>query len=399
MAEQSLQHWDLFCRVIDNFGDAGVCWRLARQLSAEHHVRVRLWIDDLAPLVAIQPEVNGESLEQSCVGIEICQWPTVFPNAEVADVVIEAFACDLPAPYLAAMEAHGKPIAWFNLEYLSAEDWVSGCHGLPSYRSGGQLKKQFFFPGFTSDTGGLLREADLHERRDHATAPSQKEDNARWLRDLAGTQSIAADAITVFFFTYDHAPLPALLSHWHELQSPVNVLLAPGGAQRLAARWRSEKTATDPDCLLNSRVNLIELPLVPQTDFDRLLWLADVCFVRGEDSFVRAQWAAKPFVWQIYPQTENAHAVKLNAFLDRYLSHSSNPQPIRELWEAWNTPDGMVSGEFTDADVGSAWQNFEKNLDSVASHARQWAGQLDQAGNLANNLVCAAKAFLGSVHL
>jgi hypothetical protein len=22
-------HWDIFCRVIDNFGDIGVCWRLA----------------------------------------------------------------------------------------------------------------------------------------------------------------------------------------------------------------------------------------------------------------------------------------------------------------------------------------------------------------------------------
>ena len=41
--------WDVFCRVVDNYGDAAVCWRLARQLADEHGARVRLWIDLLAP--------------------------------------------------------------------------------------------------------------------------------------------------------------------------------------------------------------------------------------------------------------------------------------------------------------------------------------------------------------
>ncbi|MBY0444112.1 MAG: elongation factor P maturation arginine rhamnosyltransferase EarP, partial [Burkholderiales bacterium] len=37
--------WDIFCRVIDNYGDIGVCWRLARQLSFEHGFAVRLMVD------------------------------------------------------------------------------------------------------------------------------------------------------------------------------------------------------------------------------------------------------------------------------------------------------------------------------------------------------------------
>ncbi|HET9045379.1 MAG TPA: elongation factor P maturation arginine rhamnosyltransferase EarP, partial [Casimicrobiaceae bacterium] len=41
------QRWDVFCKVVDNFGDAGVCWRLARQLVAEHDLAVTLWIDVL----------------------------------------------------------------------------------------------------------------------------------------------------------------------------------------------------------------------------------------------------------------------------------------------------------------------------------------------------------------
>ena len=40
--------WDIFCTVVDNYGDIGVCWRLARQLAAEHGFAVRLWVDDLA---------------------------------------------------------------------------------------------------------------------------------------------------------------------------------------------------------------------------------------------------------------------------------------------------------------------------------------------------------------
>ena len=29
--------WDIFCQVIDNHGDVGVCWRLARELAARGH--------------------------------------------------------------------------------------------------------------------------------------------------------------------------------------------------------------------------------------------------------------------------------------------------------------------------------------------------------------------------
>ena len=41
--------WDLFCRVVDNFGDVGVCWRLAADL-AQRGEQVRLWIDDASAL-------------------------------------------------------------------------------------------------------------------------------------------------------------------------------------------------------------------------------------------------------------------------------------------------------------------------------------------------------------
>ena len=156
--------WDIFCSVVDNYGDIGVTWRLARQLVADHQQGVRLWVDDLRAFVPLCPEADVDAARQWHQGVEVCQWPQPWQSVDVADVVLEAFACKLPEGYLQAMKARETPALWINLEYLSAEDWVSGCHGLPSLRPDG-LKRMFFFPGFDAGTGGLLREADLLQRR------------------------------------------------------------------------------------------------------------------------------------------------------------------------------------------------------------------------------------------
>ncbi len=39
---------DLVCRVVDNCGGIGVCWRLARNFMQEYGWAVMLWMDDLA---------------------------------------------------------------------------------------------------------------------------------------------------------------------------------------------------------------------------------------------------------------------------------------------------------------------------------------------------------------
>ena len=136
--------WEIFCNVVDNYGDAGVTWRLARQLVAEHGQRVRLWIDDLAALVRLCPEADGDASSQWREGVEIRRWPVEWQPVEPADVVIEAFACRLPGAHVAAMAARRQRVLWLNLEYLSAEEWVGGCHGLPSLQPEG-LQKFFFF--------------------------------------------------------------------------------------------------------------------------------------------------------------------------------------------------------------------------------------------------------------
>ena len=154
MPEMLKTRWDIFCTVVDNFGDIGVTWRLARQLVAEHSVAVRLWVDDLRAFERLCPEIDINASQQWQQGVEVRQWTADWQPTEAADVVIAAFACQLPSAYMEAMAEREKPPLWMNLDYLSAEDWVVGCHGLPSvkYKS---VQKYLFLPGVPEGHGWL----------------------------------------------------------------------------------------------------------------------------------------------------------------------------------------------------------------------------------------------------
>jgi uncharacterized repeat protein (TIGR03837 family) len=363
--------WDIFCRVVDNYGDVGVCWRLARQLAAEHAAEVRLWVDELASLARLCPTVSSESAAQRVDSVEVRHWPAEFPRAEAADVVIEAFGCEPPDGYLAAMMRRTVAPVWINLEYLSAEAWVEDCHRLPSLRTRSSIDKYFFFPGFTSRTGGLLRERNLLAERDAFNATAEAE---FW-------QSIGAppgreNELRISMFCYNNPALPDLLQLWAAGPQPITVLATPGAASEQIAAWYGEPLVQGK-AQRRSSLTVFPLPFLPQSQFDRLLWSCDVNFVRGEDSFVRAQWAKRPFVWQIYPQSDDAHLVKLDAFLNRYLSDFDGETAVRRCWHAWNG-----RGE-----ISSAWTDFIAQRDATAKRTFAWAASLDQNGNLADNLV------------
>lgn len=371
-----MPRWDIFCRVVDNYGDIGTCWRLARQLADEHQAHVRLWVDNLDRFACLVASVSTDTAVQHLGPIEIRHWPADFPQVDSADVVIEAFACELPASYVAAMARRDELPVWINLEYLSAESWVEGCHLLPSPSPGFPLTKYFFFPGFTAKTGGLLRERGLPAARNGFDAAAR----AEFWRGLGVAPRIDGE-LRVSLFCYGNAALPELLQCWAAGPAAITVLAAPGAATEQLASWLGAALSpgqTNTKDLL--RVHA--LPFLPQSQYDRLLWACDVNFVRGEDSFVRAQWAERPFVWQIYPQSENAHLVKLEAFLSRYLDGFCSldgfqgTDVVRRCWQAWNGA----------GDMGAAWCDFAANLRSVGQHGQVWASHLDRTGELADNL-------------
>ena len=324
--------WDLFCKVIDNLGDAGVCWRLAADLGARGH-RVRLWCDDPLPLAWMAPE--------GAAGVQVIPWREPLPAAAPGDVVIEAFACDPPAAFVQAMTRKKTAPVWINLEYLSAEPWVERCHGLPSPQSvgpGAGLMKWFFHPGFTVATGGLLREPGLEQAQ------------ARWDRraelqhlglDLRGAERL------IVLFCSDNPALPDLLRLLGD--RPTLLALTPGPAQTQVHRLA-----------LPEGVRSHDLPWLSQSGFDRLLFSADLNLVRGEDSLVRALWAGRPFLWQLYPQEDGAHWVKSAAFLDRWLGDAkAASQPawkadLRRLWDHWNQAGANEPLAWPDAPAWSA---------------------------------------------
>ncbi|MGL6498018.1 elongation factor P maturation arginine rhamnosyltransferase EarP [Aeromonas dhakensis] len=387
--------WDIFCCVVDNFGDIGVTWRLARQLkqegalpAQESEVQVRLWVDNLASFARICPGLDPAQESQWVDGIHIQHWHDTLPADTIpARVVIEAFACELPAPFVAKMASQPSPPCWLNLEYLSAESWVEDCHGLASpqrleSQSLGSLSlnKYFFFPGFTARTGGLLCERGLIVERE------------RWQQDEAGLNAYWASLglppkqeleLRVSLFTYESAALTSLVESWCQGATPVTLLLPLGRSLNdvLTGAGLADAipTARAGDLLHSGNLAIKLLPMTDQAGYDRLLWSCDLNLVRGEDSFVRAQWAARPFLWHIYPQEEQAHMVKLDGFLDHYLaqlptatgqwlrgfSHALNQgENIREWWAQW-------------PDHAAIWQQ----------HGQHWSHKLLQDGDLVTRLV------------
>jgi uncharacterized repeat protein (TIGR03837 family) len=370
--------WDIHCRVVDNFGDAGVCWRLARQLAAEHGLAVTLWIDDLRSLARIVPALDPRRDDQGAQGVRLRRRTDDVPaDATLPDVVVECFACGLPEWLRAAMAAHARPPVWVNLEYLSAEGWVESAHELPSPHPQLPLTCWFFFPGFTARTGGLLREQGLLATR----AAFRSDASARaavWQRIGVAP---AAGTLTVSLFCYANRALPALLEAWADGDQAVLCVVPEGVARPELDGWAAGAVPHAGTPVVRGRLTLAVAPFVDQTAFDQRLWTCDLNFVRGEDSFVRAQWAARAFVWQIYPQAEDVHLLKLDAFLTRFESDLAAPakRAQRAFWYAWNAgePEG----------IAAAWAPFRAQLPVLAAHGQAWAQVLARQTDLATALV------------
>jgi len=366
--------WDIFCSVVDNYGDIGVTWRLARQLAAEHGLTVRLWVDDLAAFVRLCPQADSQVLRQVQQGVEVCLWPVDWQAVEPADVVIEAFACELPAAYIAAMAGREQKVLWLNLEYLSAEDWVEGCHGLPSMQSNG-LSKFFFFPGFTPGSGGLLRERGLLAQRRAFQADERARDE--FLRSL-GVEPLA-EALLISLFAYENAALGSWLEVLAAGSQRIQLLVPEGRILSSLQGWLGSPVLQVGDACQRGQLHIQVLPFISQDQYDRLLWSCDFNAVRGEDSFIRAQWAGRPLLWHIYEQADGAHLEKLNAFLALYKEGLSAEAKVAltRLWDAWNNNGPM----------GECWTQLLKNWPEQVAHAEQWCLERASQADLAEALV------------
>jgi len=372
--------WDIFCSVVDHFGDIAVSWRLARQLHAEHGLAVRLFVDDLATFRRLWPGLDETADAQRILGVEVLRWHAGTRFDSVADVVVDAFGSRTPDAYLERMAARTRPPVWLNLEYLSAEDWIEDCHRLASPHPRLPLTRYFFFPGFTARTGGVLEERGLASLRAAFLA-----DAAARTAALENWEATAPDpdAIVVSLFGYGGPAVGAVLQAWAAGDQSVCVLAPEGRVSPDIARFFDLPRVSRGARLRRGSLEVQVLPFRSQDDYDRLLWASDCNFVRGEDSFVRAQWAENPFVWSIYLQDGAAHWPKLHAFLDRY-GAGLEPQAlwnVREFWRPWNR------GEPSPEILGAAWQRFWNLREELQAHNAGWAANLRANRDLATNLV------------
>lgn len=320
--------WDIFCKVIDNHGDIGVCWRLAADLGARGE-SVRLWVDEPSALRWMAPE--------GAPRVAVQRWSDDSNWPAPGDMLVEAFGCDPAEPFLAAFahkHMHDPGAArWINLEYLSAESYVERAHGLPSpvfHGPGAGLVKYFFYPGFTGRTGGLLREDGLRGRQ-------AQFDRAAWCE----RHGVASGARLVSLFCYEPPALAQLLEQLAKDDQPTQLLVTAGRATQAVRAALQHLPAM-------GGLTVHWLPLMDQRQFDELLWACDFNFVRGEDSLVRALWAGRPFAWHIYPQDDGAHGAKLNAFLQAL----APPAEWARFMRCWNGLDGSPLPRLD----GPAWQ-------------------------------------------
>ena len=371
---------DLFCRVVDNFGDVAVCWRVARQLAGERGWTVRLLVDDLSTFARLCPAVDPTAARQTVDGVDIEHWsPSSGTEAaqRLADVVVEAFACDVPDAYLAAMAQRDPKPVWINLEYLSGEDWVADFHLRASPHPRLPLIKHFFFPGLGAGTGGVVKERGLDDARRAFVAPDVAR-SAFW-NALLGAEP-PPDATVVSLFGYENPAVDALFAAWRDGDAPVVCVVPEGRLSGAAARFAGVPRLGAGVSARRGKLTLHGAPFTDQPRYDRLLWACDLNFVRGEDSFVRAQWAERPFVWHIYPQADDAHLPKLDAALTHYAAglDAEARRALADFWHAWNSsPRGGAAPD---------WPRFWRHRTAFAQRAASWAHELAGLGNLVDNL-------------
>lgn len=366
--------WDIFCKVIDNFGDIGVCWRLSRDLARRGQT-IRLWVDDARALAWMAPEVRADGTGHP--GVTVMGWHTpmaLTDDVSPGDVVVEAFGCELPEAFVAQMQRTPPP-AWINLEYLSAQAYVERSHGLASpvwHGPGAGLRKRFYYPGFTPRTGGLLREPEVvGEARQLADRVDLR---SRTLETLLGVTAQPGER-WVSCFCYDHAVAQPLLDAIGVSSVRTHVVLTPGAAVELGQSWAG--TLNGQAALERGRVHLITLPQpLSQPEYDRLLACCDFNIVRGEDSALRALWSQRPHLWHIYRQDDGVHIDKLQAFMDHWMSAwpADLRKEVQTLWLGFNgaaRPDALHDA-MRALWEGPAWNAWgEWTAESVSAQCAQ----------------------------
>ncbi|MGL5356303.1 MAG: elongation factor P maturation arginine rhamnosyltransferase EarP [Cetobacterium sp.] len=306
---------DIFCEIIDNFGDIGVVYRLAKEFKSiyKNEIKIRVFLNRLDEFLLINKkakniewqEIDGiEYLTNEYLAKNICTFPP-------ANVIIEAFGCNVLEEYLE--KAKDESMLLINLEYLSGETWIEGIHLMESPIGNKNLKKYFYMPGFKENTGGVIVDKLFLNRKNDVSK------NREYYLEKYLPQFRDKDYFIGTIFSYEKNFKPLLESLLKNNKN--NCLLILGEKSKDSIREILKDISieySEKEIVEYENIKIKFMPFLEQEEYEELINLAHYNFVRGEDSFVRALLTGKPFVWHIYLQEDMAHMDKIRGFVERY---------------------------------------------------------------------------------
>ena len=334
---------DIFCQVIDNYGDVGVAYRLAREFKRVYpNKKLRFVINQIEELNLIRKSED----------IEIILYKDISKIENSADLIIESFGCEIPKEYMDKALKKSKLI--INLEYFSAEKWVDDFHLQESFL-GGNLKKYFFIPGLSEKSGGILLDNEFLERKKKVEANKEyylKKFGIKEKYDLIGS-----------VFSYEKN-FGSLIEELKKLGKKIILLMLSEKTQKNFIKYFDNGNNYD-------KIKFVKLPFFTYDKYEELLALCDFNLVRGEDSFVRALLLGKPFLWHIYPQDENTHIKKLESFLEKYCP---NNKELKQTFINYN----INKDDFS---------YFFKNFKEIEKYNKNYANYLIKNCDLMEKLI------------
>ena len=359
----------VLCKVVDNFGDIGVVWRLCCQLSNQIKKenltsKINLIVDDLASFNKICNSVDFSKSFQVVDEINVYNWNDEKlcydefskNDGENLSVILEVFQCGRPAwmEKILFEDKLNRTVQIIMIDYLTAEKYAEDFHCLQSLTRSSKVQKVNFMPGFTKKTGGLIIDSEWEHFCDYQNNK------------------------TLLCFTYDRN-WNALANACKKSQYIEKVLIAPGKG------FDSLKKSFYSNFIKDSNLKIEELSFMNQNEWDKMLKNCGVLFIRGEESMSRACLSGIPFVWHAYPQSNEYQLIKVRALLERMSNHFEveDFKIIEKVWILINSAESEVEQE----EFEKAILDFFNNAEKLVYGFREFALDLRKNGDLCSNLM------------
>lgn len=359
----------VLCKVVDNFGDIGVVWRLCCQLSNQIKKenltsKINLIVDDLASFNKICNSVDSNKSFQIVENINIFNWNDEKlcydefskNDGENLSVILEVFQCGRPLwmEKILFEEKLNRTVQIIMIDYLTAEKYAEDFHCLQSLTRSSKVQKVNFMPGFTNKTGGLIIDSEWEHFCDYKNNK------------------------TLLCFTYDRN-WDALANACKKSNYIEKVLIAPGKG------FESLKKSFYSNFIKDSNLKIEELSFMNQNEWDKMLKNCGVLFIRGEESMSRACLSGIPFVWHAYPQSDEYQLIKVRALLERMSVHfkCEDFKIIEKVWILINSAESEVEQEVFEKAILDFFDNAEK----LVYGFREFALDLRKNGDLCSNLM------------